>query len=82
MAVDPVMCSTLGRKIVRRIVGIPSEGPVLLVGNHMMLGMDIYPLFSKFLIEQNIMVRGMPHPIFFERYKYRRLQVTPVFDMV
>ncbi|KAL8547421.1 hypothetical protein ACS0TY_006953 [Phlomoides rotata] len=70
VAVDPVMCSTLGGKIVRGLAGIPSEGPVLLVGNHMMLAMDgVPPLLSKFWIKKNIMVRGMAHPMFFERFK-------------
>ncbi|PQP94442.1 hypothetical protein Pyn_35350 [Prunus yedoensis var. nudiflora] len=44
MATSPVMLSTLADgKIVRSLAGIPSEGPVLFVGYHMLLGFELAP---------------------------------------
>ena len=40
----------------RRLAGVPSEGPTLLVGYHMFL-------LTSFLEEKNIIVRGMAHPV-------------------
>ncbi|XP_062153363.1 phytyl ester synthase 2, chloroplastic-like [Alnus glutinosa] len=66
----PVMISTLeDGKIVRGLAGIPSEGPVLLVGNHMLLGLKLIPLVTKIFLERNILVRGMAHPSMFVRDK-------------
>ncbi|KAK4486092.1 hypothetical protein RD792_008760 [Penstemon davidsonii] len=53
-------------KMVRGLTGIPTKGPILFVGNHMMLGMDLVPLLSRFWIEQNITVRTMAHPAMFK----------------
>lgn len=56
-------------KVVRGLSGIPSEGPVLLVGYHMLLGLELMPLVPQFLLERNIIVRGIAHPMMF--YKLR-----------
>jgi hypothetical protein len=56
-------------KIVRGLAGIPSEGPVLLVGYHMLLGMELGPLVTNIFLERNILVRGIAHPITFVRKK-------------
>lgn len=62
----PVMLSTLENgKIVRGLGGVPSEGPVLLVGYHMLLGLELVPLIAQFLLERNIHVRGIAHPMMF-----------------
>lgn len=82
VAVDPVMLSTMGRKVVRGLAGIPSEGPVLLVSNHMMLGLDLVPVLSRFWMEQNIKLRAIAHPAFFERIKDGKVQDYPQFDVV
>jgi hypothetical protein len=75
------MLSTLeDGKIVRGPAGIPSEGPVLLVGNHMLLGLDIIPLFSHFSRKRDILVRGMAHPVLFRRQKSGRLPEISSFD--
>ncbi|KAL9170733.1 hypothetical protein ABFS82_04G165900 [Erythranthe guttata] len=83
VAVNPVMLSTLDNgKIIRGLSGIPSEGPVLFVGNHMMLAMDLVPLVSKFVIERNITVRTMAHPLYFERLtKDGKLPDLSFFDV-
>ncbi|KAI3690044.1 hypothetical protein L2E82_48019 [Cichorium intybus] len=53
-------------KIVRGLSGIPNEGPVLIVGNHLLLGFDIFPLLSEFLKEKKVILRGLAHPQFFQ----------------
>ncbi|KAL0014624.1 hypothetical protein SO802_001693 [Lithocarpus litseifolius] len=63
---SPVMLSTLeDGKIVRGIAGIPSEGPVLLVGYHMLLGFELVPLIANIFWKRNILVRGIAHPMLF-----------------
>ncbi|XP_075640363.1 phytyl ester synthase 2, chloroplastic-like [Castanea sativa] len=63
---SPVMLSTLeDGKIVRGLAGIPSEGPVLLVGYHMLLGFELVPLIANIFRERNILVRGIAHPMLF-----------------
>lgn len=82
VAVDPVMLSIMGGKVVRGLAGIPSEGPVLLVSNHMMLGLDLVPILSRFWLEQNIKLRAIAHPVFFERMMDGKVQDYPQFDVV
>ncbi|XP_059652628.1 phytyl ester synthase 1, chloroplastic-like isoform X2 [Cornus florida] len=66
LAISPVMFSTLeDGKIVRSLAGVPNEGPVLLVGYHMLMGFELVPLIEEFLIEKNILVRGIAHPQLF-----------------
>ncbi|KAI9176404.1 hypothetical protein LWI28_002403 [Acer negundo] len=81
LATGPVLLSTLeDGKIVRGLAGIPSEGPVLFVSYHMLLGLELYPLVSQFMIESNILLRGMAHPIVFKRLKDGRLPELSTFD--
>jgi hypothetical protein len=62
------MFSTLeDGKIVEGLAGVPNEGPVLLVGYHMLMGLELGPLVERFLIEKNTMVRGLAHPALFSR---------------
>ncbi|CAA7032597.1 unnamed protein product [Microthlaspi erraticum] len=63
---SPVMLSTLENgKVVRGLGGVPSEGPVLYVGYHMLLGFELAPFLTQFLKEKNIHVRGLAHPLIF-----------------
>lgn len=67
MATAPVMLSTLENgKIVKGLAGIPSKGPVLFVGYHMLLGLEVISLVSRFWTERSILVRGIAHPMLFE----------------
>ncbi|KAL5058806.1 hypothetical protein RYX36_030410 [Vicia faba] len=76
-----VMLSTLeDGKIVKGLAGIPSEGPVLLVGNHMLLAMDKVSLVSQIYTERDIIVRGMAHPLMFRRQKRGRLPEVSSYD--
>lgn len=59
---SPVMFSTMDDgKIVRGLGGVPNEGPVLLVGYHMLFGTELPSLFQEFLREKKVIVRGMAH---------------------
>ncbi|CAN6848999.1 phytyl ester synthase 2, chloroplastic-like [Brassica napus] len=63
-ATSPVYLSTLAKgKRVRGLEGIPSEGPVLYVGYHVLLGLEIVPVITQFLKERNIHLRGLAHPM-------------------
>ncbi|KAK3412926.1 hypothetical protein EUGRSUZ_I01584 [Eucalyptus grandis] len=66
----PVMLSTLeDGRIVRGLDGIPSEGPILYVGYHMLLGLELVPMVIRFLNQRNMLLRGISHPMLFEKYK-------------
>lgn len=68
IATSPVMFSTLeDGGIVRGLAGVPDEGPVILVGYHMLLGLELAPLILEFLREKNVILRGIAHPALFTR---------------
>ncbi|KAI4988909.1 hypothetical protein ZWY2020_036226 [Hordeum vulgare] len=65
-ATDPVMLSTLpAGKIVRGLAGLPREGPVVLVGYHMIMGFELGPLVTGVLRTTGIHIRGLAHPFMF-----------------
>lgn len=81
MAVNPVALSTLGcGKIVRGLAGIPSEGPVLLIGYHMLMGFELVPLVCDILMHKNILVRGMAHPMMFTKFREGGMPHLSHFD--
>ncbi|XP_075493539.1 phytyl ester synthase 2, chloroplastic-like [Primulina tabacum] len=81
VATNPVMLSTMeSGKIVRNLAGIPSEGPVLFVGYHMMLGLELIPLVSRIWMERNILLRGIAHPLMFTKLKEGNLPDLSAFD--
>jgi len=80
-ATSPVMLSTLeDGKIVKGLAGIPSEGPVLFIGYHMLLGYELVPMVMNLLLERNILMRGMAHPMMFTRKKEGYLPELSSFD--
>ncbi|XP_022740299.1 acyltransferase-like protein At3g26840, chloroplastic isoform X3 [Durio zibethinus] len=80
-ATSPVMLSTLGNgKVVRGLAGIPSEGPVLCVGYHMLLGFELAPMVIQFLMERNILLRGIAHPMMFNRLREGKMLDLATFD--
>ncbi|KAK9117650.1 hypothetical protein Sjap_016597 [Stephania japonica] len=82
VAANPVMLSTLENgRIVRSLEGIPCSGPVLFVGYHMLLGLELGPLFKKFLLEKNILLRGVAHPLLFEKTWERTILEHSGFDV-
>ncbi|KAK6155350.1 hypothetical protein DH2020_009598 [Rehmannia glutinosa] len=66
--------------IVRSLAGIPSEGPVLYVGYHMMLGLELTPLVAHFWTERNILLRGVAHPMMFTKLREGQLPAISAFD--
>ncbi|KAE9588863.1 hypothetical protein Lal_00012636 [Lupinus albus] len=78
---SPVMLSTLeDGTVVKGLAGIPSEGPVLFVGYHMLLGLDLVPLVARIFMERNILVRGLAHPLMFTRREKGILPDLSAFD--
>jgi pimeloyl-ACP methyl ester carboxylesterase len=43
----------------------PGQGPVLYVGNHQTLALDLGVLCEQFLAERDTMLRGLAHPVIF-----------------
>ncbi|XP_073008402.1 phytyl ester synthase 1, chloroplastic-like isoform X1 [Typha latifolia] len=79
----PVMLSTMkDGKIVRGLSGIPNDGPVLLVGNHMYLGLDLVPLVREFLREKRIALRGIAHPFLFPDMIESSSKGKGIFDSI
>ncbi|XP_031395785.1 acyltransferase-like protein At1g54570, chloroplastic isoform X2 [Punica granatum] len=65
-ACSSILYSTLeDGTIVKGLSGVPSKGPVLLVGYHMLMGFELYSLVEEFLREKNVLVRGVAHPELF-----------------
>lgn len=46
----------------RGLAGVPNEGPVLIVGYHNLMGLELFSLVEEFLREKKLMVRGLAHP--------------------
>ena len=60
------MLSTLSNgKIVKNLSGIPSKGPVIFVGYHMLMGLELVPLLSRLISDRGIHLRAVAHPIIF-----------------
>ncbi|CAH8333463.1 unnamed protein product, partial [Eruca vesicaria subsp. sativa] len=82
-AVSPVFLSTLGNgTVVRSLAGLPSEGLVLYVGNHMLLGLELRPAAIHFLKERNIILRGLAHPVMFNIKIGSKLPDMQMFDSI
>ncbi|XP_072992605.1 phytyl ester synthase 2, chloroplastic-like isoform X1 [Typha latifolia] len=80
-AANPVMLSTLGNgKIVNGLAGIPAEGPVVLVGYHMLLGLELGPLVGRLLSERGIHLRGIAHPFMFNKTSEQLMLDSSSFD--
>ncbi|CAN1761273.1 Phytyl ester synthase 1, chloroplastic [Linum perenne] len=66
VAAGPVMLSTLeDGSIVKGLSGVPTEGPVLLVGYHMLMGLELNSLVGEYLNQKNVLLRGIAHPELF-----------------
>ncbi|XP_010514347.1 PREDICTED: acyltransferase-like protein At3g26840, chloroplastic [Camelina sativa] len=65
-AISPVMLSTLeDGTVVRSLEGLPSDGPVVYVGYHMILGFELAPMVGLLMKHRNIHMRGLTHPMVF-----------------
>lgn len=77
------MMSTLKNgKIVRGLAGVPDRGPVLFVGYHALMGIELSPLYEEILREKKTIVHGMAHPVLFGgNYETSRQELSR-FDTV
>ncbi|KAL5219898.1 hypothetical protein ABZP36_024611 [Zizania latifolia] len=83
LALSPVMLSTLKNgNIVRGLAGVPDQGPVLFVGYHALMGIELSPLYEEFLREKKTVIRGMAHPILFGGKHESSRQELSRFDTV
>ncbi|MFS7926889.1 hypothetical protein Hanom_Chr04g00302481 [Helianthus anomalus] len=81
--IDAVMFSTMeDGKIVRGLAGIPDEGPVLIVGNHMLMAFDVFPLIAEFLREKQITLHGLSHPELFDIDVEHEYYMIPIIDLL
>jgi hypothetical protein len=79
----PAMYSTLeDGTVVRGLAGVPQEGPVLLVGNHMLLGIELISLAAEFLRLKRVVVRGIAHPLLFPNKKRAWSEGHDFFDFL
>ncbi|XP_050369316.1 phytyl ester synthase 2, chloroplastic-like [Argentina anserina] len=78
---SPVMLSTLeDGKIVKGLAGFPSDGPVVYVGNHMLLGLDVFPMVAQLAEQKGIYMRGIAHPVMFMKWNKGKLPDLPFSD--
>jgi len=86
--VSPVFCSWDAESGSRRfgLEGVPDPAevgrPVILVGNHQLLALDLGPLVREFMIEKGFSPRGLAHPVNFpdvlaETLDDKRLEEPP-----
>ncbi|KAK1419221.1 hypothetical protein QVD17_28383 [Tagetes erecta] len=81
--IDAVMFSTTeDGEIVRGLAGIPDEGPVLIVGNHMLMAFDVLPIVSAYLREKKITLHGLTHPYFFHVDVEQEFYIIPIADLL
>lgn len=77
------MLSTLeDGKMVRSLSGIPSQGPVLFVGCHNMLGFEVAPMIRRFILERNIIIRGVAHPMLFNKLREGKMPDLATYDVM
>jgi hypothetical protein len=83
LASSPVFLSTLPNgDIVRGLEGVPPKGPVLLVGYHMLMGLELGMLYKKFLEEKKVILHGLAHPIVFsQKIESSRQEVSQYDNM-
>ncbi|WVZ52983.1 hypothetical protein U9M48_003978 [Paspalum notatum var. saurae] len=79
----PAMYSTMeDGTVVRGLAGVPQDGPVLLVGNHMLLGIELISLAAEFLRLKGVVVRGIAHPLLFPNKKTAWSEGHDFFDFL
>ncbi|XP_038985819.1 acyltransferase-like protein At1g54570, chloroplastic isoform X2 [Phoenix dactylifera] len=81
LAMSPVMLSTLeDGRVVKGLAGIPLEGPAVLIGYHMLMGLELGPLFTRLFLERKIHLRGIAHPFMFDRASELLMPDSSSFD--
>ncbi|XAR54563.1 Diacylglycerol O-acyltransferase [Bertholletia excelsa] len=62
--------------------GVPDEGPVLFVGYHNLMGLELGPLVEEFVREKNVLVRGMAHPSLFTQNVQSNSHEFSILDFI
>ncbi|GKF42660.1 acyltransferase-like protein, chloroplastic, partial [Tanacetum coccineum] len=65
----------------RSLSRIPSEGPVLFVGCHNFLGFEVAPMIRRFIIERNIIIQGVAHPMLFKQLTEGQMPDLTTYDV-
>ncbi|KAJ6796119.1 putative acyltransferase-like protein, chloroplastic [Iris pallida] len=82
LATSPVFLSTLENgRIVRGLSGVPNNGPILFVGYHMLMGIEVFSIVEEFVREKNILVRSLAHPFMATKAETSR-QEFALFDTI
>jgi len=77
-----VLLSTLpDGKIVRGLAGLPREGPAVLVGYHMLLGLELGPMVTGVLSSTGVHIRGLAHPFMFDKNSEQIMPDSAHFDV-
>ncbi|XP_071740804.1 phytyl ester synthase 1, chloroplastic-like [Rutidosis leptorrhynchoides] len=83
LAMGAALFSTMeDGKIVRGLAGIPDEGPVLIVGNHMLMAFDSFPLVMEFHREKKYVLHSLTHPELFNINAEHEDVMIPVTDIM
>ncbi len=65
---SPVFYSSVGGRMVRGLAGLPTQAqgrPLLFVGNHTTLALDMGVMVEELIRERGLLVRGLAHPVIF-----------------
>ncbi|KAG0599609.1 hypothetical protein M758_12G165200 [Ceratodon purpureus] len=81
-ATSPVFFSTKENgEVEQGLSNIPNDRPVLFVGNHMYMGLDLSLVVYQVFKERGIMIRGLAHPVLFETKMEEDLQESTMTDL-
>lgn len=81
-ATSPVFFSTKDNgEVEQSLSNIPNDRPVIFVGNHMYMGLDLSLVIYKIFKERGIMIRGLAHPMLFETKMEEDLQESTLSDL-
>ncbi len=74
---SPVFFSTsVDGEVEQGLSNIPTDRPVLFVGNHLYYGLDLRPVVLELLKQRNLLARGLASPFRFMKGIEEELQVS------
>jgi hypothetical protein len=77
---SPVFFSTSDDgEVEEGLSNIPTDRPVLFVGNHLYFGVELSLVVGELLKQRNLLVRGLAHPFLFKTGTEEELQVSLLF---
>ncbi len=78
--ISPVFFSEDSEGTIHRGLGHVFSGtdrPILLIGNHQLMGLDMSFMIREFLVEKNRLMRGLAHPAIFQASRMVRGHLLP-----